>query len=84
MRCEVVDSCMEKIAQYSILIGSADQAADRQPHARGVVTGQDIAKVPGGHAVVHGIAGLEASAVDKLQIGRKVIDHLDQDSPQVD
>ena len=80
----VVDAGGQEVSQHVVLVARDDELGDGQTHALGIVTGQDIAKVAGRHAELHGIAGLDGAGAQQLRIGGKVVDDLRHQAPDVD
>ena len=80
----VVDAGGQEVSQHVVLVARDDELGNGQTHALGVVAGQDIAKVAGRHAELHGIAGLDGTGAQQLRIGGKVVDDLRHQAPDVD
>ena len=80
----VVDAGGQEVSEHVVLVAGHDEFGDGQTHALGVVAGQDIAKVAGRYAELHGIAGLDGAGAQQLRIGGKVVDDLRHQAADVD
>ena len=58
----VVDAGGQEVSQHVVLVARDDELGDGQTHALGIVAGQDIAKVAGRYAELHGVASSIAPA----------------------
>ena len=72
----VVNPGANKVGQHPVGIGSADKPADRQPHAFGVIAGENITEITSGHHHVDRIAQGRLTALDKIGISRNIINNL--------
>ena len=70
----------EKLVQHVVFIGRHNQAADRQAHLFGDVSRANVAEIAARHAE----ADLLVVALRRLEIARKVINHLRDDASPVD
>lgn len=70
----------EKLVQHIVFIGRHNQAADRQAHLFGDVSRANVAEVAARYAK----ADLLVIALRRLEIARKVINHLRNDASPVD
>ena len=66
----VVRALAEEIGQHVVTVAGADQAADGQAHAHGIIPGQDIAKVAGRHHEVDALPHADGAALDQVGVGR--------------
>ena len=80
----VVDAGGQEVSQHVVLVACDDELGDGQTHALGIVAGQDIAKVAGRYAELHGVAGLDGAGAQQLRIGGKVVDDLRHQAADVD
>ena len=60
----VIGTGGQEVREDVVAVGGADQLAHRQAHLAGVPTGQDVAEVPGGHAVVDLLPHLDLPLVE--------------------
>ena len=80
----VVNAGGQEVGKHVVLVARHDELGDGQTHALGVVAGQDIAKVAGRYAELHGVAGLDGAGAQQLRIGGKVVDDLRYQAADVD
>ena len=80
----VVDAGGQEVSKNVVLVARDDELGDGQTHALGIVTGQDIAKVTGRYAELHGVASLDGAGAKQLRIGGKVVDDLRHQAADVD
>ena len=80
----VVNAGGQEVGKHVVLVARHDELGDGQTHALGVVAGQDIAKVAGGHTELNGVAGLDSAGAQQLRIGGKVVDDLRYQAADVD
>ena len=80
----VVDAGGQEVSEHVVLVARDDELGDGQTHALGIVAGQDIAKVAGRYAELHGVAGLDGAGAQQLRIGGKVVDDLRHQAADVD
>ena len=80
----VVDAGGQEVSQNVVLVARDDELGDGQTHALGIVAGQDIAKVAGRYAELHGVACLDGAGAQQLRIGGKVVDDLRYQATDVD
>ena len=76
---DTIASRFEELVEYVVLVGSEDQAADRQAHRLRDVAGENVAEVAAGHGEVH----LLAIARD-CEITLEVVHDLSRDPRPVD
>ena len=69
---------LDKIGQHVVFVGSANQFPNRQAHLFGVVSCQDISKIPGGHADIDWVAQRDLLIAHQVAVGADVIDDLRQ------
>ena len=74
----------EEVGQDVVLVGGADQLADRQAHLLCIVAGQNIAEVAGGNAEIDLVAKADLSRLEQLGISGEVIDDLRHEAAPVD
>ena len=80
----VVDAGGQEVGKHVVLVARDDELGDGQAHALGVVAGQDIAKVAGGHTELYGVASLDSAGAQQLRIGGKVVDDLRYQTADID
>ena len=80
----VVHARADKIREDVVLVGGADELADGQPHALGIVCGEDIAEIPGGDVKIYGRAHVDLPGRDEVEIGGKIIGDLRGEPAEVD
>ena len=80
----VVDAGGQEVGEHVVLVARHDELGDGKAHALGVVAGQDIAKVAGRDAELHGVAGLDGAGAQQLRIGGKVVNDLGHQTADVD
>ena len=74
----------EEVGQDVVLVGGADQLADRQAHLLCIVAGQNVAEVAGGDAEIDLVAKGNFSRLEQLGISGEVIDDLRHEAAPVD
>ena len=79
----VVGAVGEEIGEHVVAVAGADQAAHRQAHPLGVIAGQDVAEIAGGHHEVHGLPRADRPGVHQVGIGGEIIDHLGSQAAKV-
>jgi len=80
-RSGTVDARIEIARKDVVLVGGQHQPLDRQPHAAGHVTGEDVAKVSGRHAEAH---LLRAGGLLNTERRVKIVDDLRENAGPVD
>ena len=75
-----VGTGFEKLVQYVVFVGGDHQAADRQAHLFGDVSGADVAEVAAGHAEADGFV----IALRRFEIAGEVVNHLCHHASPVD
>ena len=79
----VIDAGADEICQHVVAVGGADELPHGHAHLPGVVAGQDIAEVPGGHTVVDLLPQPDLTGVQEVAVGGDIVDHLGQDAAPV-
>ena len=74
----------QEVSQHVVLVARDDELGDGQTHTLGIVAGQDIAKVAGRYAELHGVASLDSAGAQQLRIGGKVVDDLRYQTADID
>ena len=70
----VVNAGGQEVGKHIVLVARHDELGDGQTHALGIVAGQDVAKVAGRYAELHGVAGLDGAGAQQLRISGKVVE----------
>ena len=76
LSASVVNSCLEKVKQYLIVIGSADQPVNRNSQALGKISSQNISKVSSRNRDINGFSLFNLSVSQKLRICVNIINNL--------
>ena len=80
----VVHAGLDEIGEDVVLIGGADELVDGYAHLLGIVGREDVAEIARGDADVDWLPLLHAARLQKVAVGRDVIDDLGQDAAPVD
>ena len=72
----VISAGFQEISQYIVGIGRANHGLDGQAHVLGIIPGQNVAEVAGGHHHIHGLAYLQLTHFAQIRISGEVIDNL--------
>ena len=80
----VIGTGGEEVVEHVVLVAGNHELGHGQPQALGIVAGEDVAKVAGGHAELHGVAGLDGAGAQQLRVGGKVVHHLRDQAAHVD
>ena len=80
----VVDALLDEIEQHVVGVAGADELAHGQAHALGVIGGEDVAEVAGGHAEVDLVAQGDDALFQQVRVGGEVVGHLRHQASPVD
>lgn len=79
----VVGTGIDEVGEHAVFVAGAQQHVDRGAHALGVIRGQDVAEVAGGHAHVKRVAGRKLAVGNKLRVSGNVVHDLRQQAAPV-
>ena len=72
----VISAGFQEISQYIVGIGRANHGLDGQAHVLGIIPGQNVAEVAGGHHHIHRLAYLQLTHFAQIRISGEIIDNL--------
>ena len=80
----VIGAGGDEVRQDVVGVGGDDELAHGQAHELGVVAGEHVAEVAGGHAEVDRVAALELARGHELGVGVEVVGDLRDEATHVD
>ena len=80
----VVDALLDEVEQHVVGVAGAQQPAHGQAHALGVVGGQYVAEVAGGHAEVDLLPHRDRALLDQIGVRGEVVGDLRHEASPVD
>ena len=80
----VVNAGFEERGQHPVVVGCADQAPHGQAEHFREIPRKDVAEVPGGHRVIHGVPVPDGAGREQVRVGLDVVGDLGHKPPDVD